>query len=146
MLASVKQQRWPKNNKRNYRKFASMRSWYSMKLSMILLWKRHLRPVDPLWNVRGLMASISGVPACRYQQSLSRCITRQDVCVQTSHHMRQNAYYHNLKWTLEDLWRCYLLHNPAFFKENYSYPVLTCREPISLILGTRFALILGTRW
>jgi len=25
------------------------------------------------------------------------------------------------------------------------YPVCTCRDPISLILGTRFSLILGTR-
>jgi len=31
-----------------------------------------------------------------------------------------------------------------FFNENVSYPVWTCREPISLILGTRFS-IQGTR-
>jgi len=146
MRASVKQQCWPKNNKKNYRKFASMRSWYSMKLSMILLWKRHLRPVAPLWNVRGAMPSISGVPACRYQQSQSRCITCQDVYVQTSHHMRQNTYYRNLKWTLEDLWRCYCYTIQLFFKENIGYPVWTWTDPISLILGTRFSLILGTRW
>jgi len=35
---------------------------------------------------------------------------------------------------------------PVFFKENVRYPVWTYREPISLILGTRFFLILGTRW
>jgi len=29
-----------------------------------------------------------------------------------------------------------LLHNPVFFKENIKYPVWTCRDPISLILGT----------
>jgi len=33
-----------------------------------------------------------------------------------------------------------------FFKENVRYPVWTCRDPISLILRTRFFLILGTRW
>ena len=40
----------------------------------------------------------------------------------------------NVKWTLF-----------SFFKENIRYPVWTCREPISLILGTRFSLILGAR-
>ena len=33
----------------------------------------------------------------------------------------------------------------GFFKENVRYPVWICRVPISLILGTRFSLILGTR-
>jgi len=33
----------------------------------------------------------------------------------------------------------------SFFKENVRYPVWTCRDPISLNLGTRFSLILGTR-
>ena len=33
-----------------------------------------------------------------------------------------------------------------FFKENVRYPIWTCRDPISLILGTRFSLILETRW
>jgi len=32
-----------------------------------------------------------------------------------------------------------------FFEENVKYLVWTCRDPISLILGTRFSLILGTR-
>ena len=32
----------------------------------------------------------------------------------------------------------------GFFKENIRYPVRTCRDPISLILGTRFSMILGT--
>jgi len=32
-----------------------------------------------------------------------------------------------------------------FFKENIRNPVWICRDPISLILGTRFSLILGTR-
>jgi len=35
---------------------------------------------------------------------------------------------------------------PGFFKENVSDPVWTCRDPISLILGALFSLILGTRW
>jgi len=32
----------------------------------------------------------------------------------------------------------------GFFKENIKYPVWTCRDPISLILGTRLSMILGT--
>jgi len=31
-----------------------------------------------------------------------------------------------------------------FFKENVRYPVWTSRDPISVILGTSFSLILGT--
>ena len=31
---------------------------------------------------------------------------------------------------------------PVFFKENVRYPVWTCRDPISLILETRFSMIL----
>ena len=31
-----------------------------------------------------------------------------------------------------------------FFKENVRYPVWTCSDPICLILGTRFTMILGT--
>jgi len=34
----------------------------------------------------------------------------------------------------------------VFFKENVRYPVWTCRDPISLILGIRFSLILRTRF
>ena len=38
------------------------------------------------------------------------------------------------------------LYSKAFFsKENVRYPVWICRDPIYLILGTRFSLILGTR-
>jgi len=37
-----------------------------------------------------------------------------------------------------------LMLNSVFFKENVRYPVWTCRDLISLILGTRFSLILGT--
>ena len=38
----------------------------------------------------------------------------------------------------------YSFHH-VFFKENVKYPIWACRDPISLILGTRFSLILGTR-
>jgi len=31
----------------------------------------------------------------------------------------------------------YFLRSKVFFKENVRYPVWTCRDPISLILGTR---------
>ena len=34
----------------------------------------------------------------------------------------------------------------VLFKENVRYPVWTFRDPIFLILGTRFSLILRTRW
>ena len=44
-------------------------------------------------------------------------------------------------------WKCNFLRlNTVFFKKNIRYPIWTCRGPISLILGTRFSLILGTRW
>jgi len=39
---------------------------------------------------------------------------------------------------------CMIRH--VFFKENVRYPVLICRNPISLILGTQFSQILGTRF
>jgi len=51
------------------------------------------------------MPPLSDVPACRYQQSLSRCITCQDVCVQESHATKR--LYRNLKWTFENLLPCY---------------------------------------
>jgi len=38
----------------------------------------------------------------------------------------------------------YVLYQ-VFFKENVRYQEWICRDPISLILGTRFSLILGTR-
>jgi len=38
-----------------------------------------------------------------------------------------------------------VLYCQGFFKENVRYPVWTFTDPISLILGTRFSLILGTR-
>ena len=44
--------------------------------------------------------------------------------------------------------RCHialLYKSRVFFKENVRNPVWICRDPISLILGTRFSLILGTR-
>jgi len=34
---------------------------------------------------------------------------------------------------------------PVFFEENVRNSVWICRDPISLILGIRFSLILGTR-
>jgi len=37
------------------------------------------------------------------------------------------------------------IYNQGFFKENARYPVWIGRDPISLILGTRFSLTLGTR-
>jgi len=39
-----------------------------------------------------------------------------------------------------------LLTTSSFFKEYDKYPVWTCRDPISLNLGTRFSLILGILW
>jgi len=54
----------------------------------------------------GAMAPLCGAPAYRYQQSLPRCITCQDVCVQQSNAQKLISY-RNLKWTLEDLLPCY---------------------------------------
>ena len=39
----------------------------------------------------------------------------------------------------------YLQLQQGFFKENVRYPISICRDPISLILGNRFSLILGIR-
>jgi len=39
-----------------------------------------------------------------------------------------------------------ILFITVFFKEHVRYPVWTFRDPISLILATRFSLILGTQW
>ena len=47
----------------------------------------------------------SGVPVCRYQQSLS--VTLPAKMSAFKNHMRQNAQYRNLKWTFEDLLPCY---------------------------------------
>jgi len=41
-------------------------------------------PRHPLFKGQGAMPPLSGVPAYRYQQSLSRCITCQDIYVQQS--------------------------------------------------------------
>jgi len=49
---------------------------------MMLLMKNHLRPVVRLLKGQWAMPLLSGVPGYRYQQSLSRWITCQDVCVQ----------------------------------------------------------------
>jgi len=38
-----------------------------------------------VWKVSDSMPPLSDIPACRYQQSLSRYITCKDVCVQESH-------------------------------------------------------------
>jgi len=47
--------------------------------------------------------------------------------------------------TFSPLWQ--YTHRQGFLKENVRYPVWTCGDPISLILGTRwpFSLILGTQ-
>jgi len=47
--------------------------------------KKNLSSVSHLMKGQGAVRLISGVPAYRYQQSLSRCITCQDVCIQQSH-------------------------------------------------------------
>jgi len=49
--------------------------------------KTLLPPLSLFCRVRGALPPISGVPAYRYQQSLSRCVrsTCQDVCFQQSH-------------------------------------------------------------
>ena len=90
--------------KETIQKFVSIRSWYLMKLSM-LLWKRHLRPVAPL---------LKGQRQCpRSPASLLTVISSHRLAALPAKmsafnsHMRQNAYCRNLKWSLEDLLRCY---------------------------------------
>jgi len=39
----------------------------------------------------------------------------------------------------------YSIKDRVSFKENVRYPIWICKDPISVILGTRFSLILGTR-
>jgi len=39
-----------------------------------------------------------------------------------------------------------MVNSRVFFEENVRYLVWICRDPISLILGTRFSLILGTQF
>jgi len=51
------------------------------------------------------MSPLSGMPAYRHQQSLSRCIPAKMSAFNS--HMRQNAWYRNFKWTSEDLLPCY---------------------------------------
>ena len=46
------------------RKFVSIRSWYTMKLPMMLLWKRHLRPGCPFERSGG-NSPLSDIPAYR---------------------------------------------------------------------------------
>jgi len=74
-----------KNIKQNYRKFVSIWSWYAMKIPTMLLWKWHLRPRCSSFERSGGNVPLSGVPAHRYQQSLPRYITYQDVWIQQSH-------------------------------------------------------------
>ena len=86
MLATVPQQFDLKNNTiETIEKFVSIRPWQTTKLPMMLLWKRHLRTVVPLSKGQVSMPPLCGIPAYRYQQSLSHWITCQDVCVQQSH-------------------------------------------------------------
>jgi len=48
--------------------------------------------------------------------------------------------------TLNKLAKLLQMHDrTVFFKENVRNPVWICRDPISLILGTRLSLILVTR-
>jgi len=48
-----------------------------------------LHPLSLFWKVRGALSPLSGVPAYRYQQSLSRCITTKMSAFIS--HMRQTA-------------------------------------------------------
>jgi len=48
-----------------------------------------------------------------------------------------------LVFTANQTWQ--LVIKIIISKENVRYPVWTCRDPIFLILGTQFSLILGTR-
>jgi len=67
--------------------------------------------LPPFWKIRGEGNSpLSGVPAYRYQQSLSCCITCREVCVQKSH-AEKRINYRNFKCTVEDFlpYYCYTI-------------------------------------
>jgi len=55
------------------------------------------------------MPPLSGVPAYRYQQSQSRCITCQDVCVQQSH--EEKRLISQLEVNISRIFAMLLLHN-----------------------------------
>ena len=90
---------------------------------MMLLWERQLCIGAPILKVRGAIPPLSGVPAYRYQQSLSRCITCQDVCVQQLHAQ-------NLMWTLEYLLPCYcytIKTNSRTIRSQVGQPASACK-------------------
>ena len=90
--------------KTNYGKFLWIRSWCTMKFSMMQLWKRHLRPVNPLLKGQG---QCSPSPASLLTAISNHCLVALPAKMSAfNSHMRQNAYYRNLKWTL-DLMPCY---------------------------------------
>ena len=72
------------------------------------------------------------------------------VCVFTLgwwlHTVRHNFEFHNHQlWNHQLIFQSIGYLEQVFFKENVRYAEWTCRDPISLILGTRFSLILGTQ-
>ena len=75
-----------KNNKRSSRKFVSTRSWQTIKLPMMFLWKRHFcpRPVVPLLEGQGQChRSPPSLPTAISSHCLPGLLdTCPDVCVQ----------------------------------------------------------------
>ena len=87
-------------------KYVAIRSWYTIEIIYDAVMKK-TPPLQLLlfWKDRGAVPPLFGVPAYRYQHSVSRCITCQDGCVQQSH-AEKRINYRNMKWTLEDWLPC----------------------------------------
>jgi len=93
-----------KINERNYRKFVWFRSWQTIKLPTMLLWKRHLRlrctSFERSWGQchRSLASQLAAIS--------NHCLGAlpAKMCAFNSH-MRQNANI--VTWILEDLLPCY---------------------------------------
>ena len=91
-----------KHNKRNHRHFFFNSI---LKVSMMLLWKRHLHPDTHFSKARG---QCPHSPASLLTAINSHCLAALPAKISTfNSHRWQNAYYCNLKWTLEDSLPCY---------------------------------------
>ena len=125
-----------KNNCRNYKTCARIKSQFFQPASQIALIKA-IRPWDRVCWFQSASTKASSLPVCRRQILAFICVF---------------PYKNMTDYTFADCLssRSCVLSFPgciysSFFEENVRYLVWACRDPISLILGTQFSLILGTR-
>jgi len=81
------------------------------RIPMILLLKRRLCPRCPSFEKSGGNATAFRRPAHRYQQSLSRSITCQDVCAQQSHAAAAKCLISSLEVNVRRFVAMLLFHN-----------------------------------